>query len=222
MGSWNKKGELPSMDSSLGVEDLQFIILPLEDSMTHYAYMLMDKITSTYGDEITCVIWDIKTYKATLNKLSSYNKILCIGAMKYAPFMPTKEISKDICDGTIIQISGNHAWISPDTNITDYDFWRIYVKWAYKDNPEELKERLKLVDDAFKNGNIASRFVNNAKLAWKNINYEWKELKQRGYGIVDIFKSSDDPNMYVDDGRWAFGILRFFDNHLKTFLKINE
>ena len=210
------------MASAMNIEDLQFIILPLEKTLVHYAYMLMDLVSSTYHDTITCVIWDKKTYKDNLNHLSSYNKILAIGAMKDAPFMPNGNSFKDKCDGTIIQLSGNHAWISLDYSCSDRELWEIDAKWVCRNNPNEYNERIRLIEDSYNAENIKKRYTNKFRLLIDDLKLETRELKSRGYNILDFIKRYDDPNMVRELGWWVFGIKRFFNNYLKTFLDINE
>lgn len=210
------------MASAMKVEDLQFIILPLESTLVHYAYMLMDLVSSTYHDTITCVIWDKKTYKDNLNHLSSYNKILAIGAMKDAPFIPIGNSIKDKCDGTIIQLSGNHAWISQDISFSDRELWIIDAKWIYRNNPNEYNDRIRLINESYNAENIKKRYTNKFRLLIDDLKIENRELKSRGYDIVDYFKRDNDPNMVRELGWWVFGVKRFFNNYLKLFLDINE
>lgn len=219
---WENKESNKEMASAMNVEDLQFIILPLEKTLVHYAYMLMDLVSSTYHDNITCVIWDIKTYKDNLNHLSSYNKILAIGAMKDAPFMPAGNSSKDKCDGTIIQLSGNHAWISQDLNCSDRELWEIDAKWVFRNNPNEYNDRIRLIEKSYDSNNLKKRYTNKLRLLIEDIKLEKKELRSRGYNIIDLIKRDNDPNMVRELGWWVFGIKRFFNDYLKTFLDINE
>lgn len=220
--SFGEKEINKEMSSAMNVEDLQFIILPLEKTLVHYAYMLMDLVSSTYHDNITCVIWDKKTYKDNLNHLSSYNKILAIGAMKDAPFMPVGNSSKDKCDGTIIQLSGNHAWISQDLSCSDRELWEIDAKWVFRDNPNEYNDRMRLIESSYDSNNLKKRYTNKFRLLIEDIKLENKELRSRGYNIIDYFKREDDPNMVRELGWWVFGIKRFFNDYLKKFLDINE
>lgn len=182
----------------------------------------MDLVSSTYHDNITCVIWDIKTYNDNLNHLSSYNKILAIGAMKDAPFMPIGNPFRDKCDGTIIQLSGNHAWISQDISCPDRELWEIDAKWVFRNNPNEYNERIRLIEKSYDPNNFKKRYTNKLRLLIEDIKLENKELRSRGYSIIDYFKGDSDPNMVRELGWWIFGIKRFFNNHLIHFLDIDE
>lgn len=219
---FGNKDSNKEMASAMNVEDLQFIILPLESTLVHYAYMLMDMVSSTYHDTITCVIWDKKTYNDNLNHLSSFNKILAIGAMKDAPFMPTGNVYKDNRDGTVIQLSGNHAWISQDFDCSDNELLEIDAKWVYRNNPKEYNDRIRLIEDSYNTNNLKKRYTNKFKLLIDDIRIENKELKSRGYNLIDYFRRDNDPNMVRELGWWVFGIKRFFNDYLKKFLDINE
>ncbi len=210
------------MTSAMNVEDLQFIILPLEKALIHYAYMLMDLVSSTYHDAVTCVIWDKKTYKDNLNHLSSYNKIVAIGAIKDAPFVPIGNVVKDKKDGTIIQLSGNHAWISEDYDCSESELWLIDAKWVYRNDPKKINERIRLIESSFKANNLNKRCTNMFKFIIDNFKIEHKELKIRGYSLWDFIKRNDDPNMLREFGWWALGINRFFTTYLNLFLDIDE